>query len=107
VGYAVAGAIANELACPVMGTGAGLHGDQAAYWKLSAPSDELVARQGSVDDQLAAGIDGMNLDDVFCQIGANSCNLAHGTSGPRAKSRARPLNSDVEAVKNLFKTQFP
>jgi hypothetical protein len=30
--------------------------------------------------QLACGVDGMNLYDVLCQINANSCNLAHGTS---------------------------
>jgi len=42
---------------------------------LRTPSDEFIARQGSVGDRLTRGIDGVNLDDAFCQIGANSCNL--------------------------------
>ena len=34
----------------------------------------------SIGDQLARCINGVNLNDAFCQIGANSCNLTHGTS---------------------------
>ena len=48
--------------------------------QLRAPGNELVALQGPVGDQPASRIDTVDLDDLFCQIGANACNLAHGAS---------------------------
>ena len=42
---------------------------------LRTPCNEFIAWQGSVGHQLARCIDAVNLDDAFCQIGTNSCNL--------------------------------
>src|SRR5665647_1763630 len=64
----------------MVGTGARLHGDQAPWWQLGTPGHEVATRQRPIRHQLLRCIDSMNLNDVFCQINANSCNLAHGTS---------------------------
>src|SRR4030095_6698100 len=71
---------ANEPACPVVRTGAGLHGDQAARRQLRTPGGELVAHQRPAGHPIAYGINGVNLDDLLCQIDTDSCNLVHGTS---------------------------
>ena len=47
--------------------------------QVDAPVDECAARQGAVGDLHDNRIHCVNLDDVFCQIGTNSCNLARGT----------------------------
>lgn len=70
----------NQLASPVVRTGTGFHRDQAACGQHRTPEHELVSLQGFVCDHFANRIDGMNLNDILCQINTNSCNLAHGTS---------------------------
>ena len=69
-----------ELARPVVGAGTRLHRHHASRWQLGAPGHEFVTRQGAIRYHFACRIDSMNLNDVFGQIGTNSCNLGHGTS---------------------------
>jgi hypothetical protein len=63
-----------------MGTTTTLHGHHAAYWQLRTPQKKLVSAQLSVSYQPAGAINSVDLDNRLCQIDANSCNLAHGTS---------------------------
>ncbi|MCY1235239.1 hypothetical protein D9M72_478470 [compost metagenome] len=70
----------KQLARPVMGAGAGLHGNQAARGQLRAPSQEFIACQGAPGDAQARGIDRKDLDHALCQIHADSGNLVHGAS---------------------------
>ena len=87
----------GKLACPVVRTGAGLHGDHAAGRQAHAPLKELGTRDRLVREHAACRIDAVHLDDVLGQIDpypnrAFSDNLVHGTS-PFIGCRLMTLNT--------------
>jgi hypothetical protein len=71
---------AAQTACPMVGAGARLHGDEATGWQLGAPEQEFVATEGPARDTLPTGVNRVNLQHALGQIHTDSCNLAHGTS---------------------------
>ena len=77
---------AAQLASPVMGAAAGLHGDQAAGAQLHAPSGELVGGQGLGGHHASRGIDGVDLDHSLGQIDANSGNYFYMDSPTTTKA---------------------
>ncbi len=72
-----------QLACPMVITTAGLHGDQRTRRQLRTPGHEAVTRQRLCDHDSPSGINRMNLDHALGQVDPYprdkaSCNLAHG-----------------------------
>jgi hypothetical protein len=70
----------TQFSTPVVSTAACFHCDQAVRRQLGAPQQEFLAVERSICDHFASGIYGVNLDDIFGQIDADSYNVAHGTS---------------------------
>ena len=78
----------DELACPVVRAGAGLHGHDAAGGQLRAPGDEFLAWQRAAGQHLADHINGMDLDHALGQIDP----VAHGLAS-RFTSRAEVFST--------------
>jgi hypothetical protein len=66
----------RQLACPVMGTAAGLHTNEADR-QVGKQFSDLAALQLLLQRRLAALIDRVNLKHVLCQVDTNCRNL-HG-----------------------------
>ena len=71
---------AQQLACPVVGPGAGFHRHHAARRQLCAPRHKALARQGLGGNDAPCRIHRVNLDHALGQIDPDSCNLTHETS---------------------------
>src|SRR5690606_40043970 len=67
------------LPSPVMGTGTGLHADQAR-WQLCEERQQFRAIEPFANHDLAVLIDAMNTEHSFRQIDADGCNIHDDSS---------------------------
>lgn len=63
-----------QLPSPVVGAAAGFHPDHA-WLQLYEKFHHLAAFELLPKHRIAMGIDSVDLDHAFCQIGPNCCNL--------------------------------
>src|SRR6185295_17057150 len=67
----------GNLAPPIMRTAAGLHADQTR-WQLGEKRQHLLASELPGDDDLALGIDAVDLEHLLCKVDTDGGNSCHG-----------------------------